>query len=146
MLPHLLHRAQTNRPAPIVRHQRCRFQIQVTHQLDDIVNPPRQRVLILLRLIRQPAANVIDRDAPIPTAQAKKQIPPIKRPRVIAMHEEQRLARSFVQIVQLLPMDPDKMRRKRIQIPPRHNDVTKILPYSALAASSFFRQKSRAFR
>ena len=43
-----------------------------------------------LRLIAQPAAEMIRRDAAVTVAQRQDEPPPMKRPGRVAMHEEQR--------------------------------------------------------
>ena len=95
-----LNRSQADRAAPVVREQRRAGQIESLDDFAQVVDPLLKRVVVVLRLVRQAAADVIDGDAAIAITQAENQVPPVKRPGRIAVDEQQRLAGAFIDVVQ----------------------------------------------
>ena len=96
-----LHGSQADRAAPIVRQQRRAASDRAARRACTRSSIRCcERVVVILRLVGQPAADVIDGDAAIAVAQAEDQVPPIERPGRVAVHEQQRLAGPFVDVVQ----------------------------------------------
>ncbi len=117
-LGHLNRGTQPDRAAPIVRQQRDAAQIELLDQPPQVGDMLRQPIRIVPRLVGESAADMVRRDEPVPRPQRLDQLPPIERPRRVAMHQQQRLSLAFVDVMIAPPVDAQLMGRKRVQRSP----------------------------
>ena len=92
------------------------LQVELRHQRLQIRNVPGQRVRMPGRFVRQTASQMIDRNDSISIAQSLNNFPPGKRPRRIPVNAQNRFACPFFDVVNLLTINFDEMRLKRILI------------------------------
>src|SRR5690606_13248409 len=92
-------RSQTDWPTPVVNDQVDLSQSQAIQERPQVPDVFAKRIIKALRFIGQPASEVIGYDASNPTAQAKYNVPIVKRPGRIAVdHDHRFVALAFVQI------------------------------------------------
>ena len=106
-------------PIPIAPPQSCANSVisrrsSPTMKSLEIRDVLRQPIRIVLRLIGESAADVIDRQHAKMRRERFDQVPKRKAPRRIAVHEEQRWARAFVEIVITQAVEPELVRLKGI--------------------------------
>ena len=98
-------RPHANRAAPVVGDQRNILKVERFDELPQIGHPLPEPVGIIprARLVRQPAADVIDGHHPIAAAKRPNKLPPVERPGGVAMDHEQHRPRPLIHIVAAMP-------------------------------------------
>ena len=108
-------RTQTDRASPVVRHERDILQRQPIQQCHQIGNMLPQCVRVILRLVTQTAADMIDRHNPIVLAKVRDQAPPIEGPGRVPVHHHHWPSRAFIDVVHVHVAERHVVRIKRIQ-------------------------------
>ena len=111
-------RARADRAAPIVGHQCHASQVQLAHQVRQILHVLSKAIRIAGRLVAQPAADVVDGNHAERGAPARDQLAPVKRPGGVAVHQQQHVPLPFVEVMIAQPIEPQFMRLEGIQTAP----------------------------
>ena len=82
-------RTHPDAASPVVGHEGDFLQVERLCQAYQIRDMPVERVVVVCRLVRHPAANVIDGNAAALRRQRGDESPPGKTPGRVAMHEQQ---------------------------------------------------------
>ena len=120
-----------NGAPPIVRHERDRVQVESANQSRQIVDVLSEAIGIMLRLVAQSAADVVDGDHAIVLPPAADQLAPIERPGRIAVDQQQHFALPLVEVMIAPAVQPQLVRGKGIQRTPidvGHRKIAKTVP------------------
>ncbi len=108
-----------DRAAPIVKDESDILQCQRVDQLLQVGNVLGQAVVIVLRLVREAAADVVGHDDAILLAERRDQVAVIEGPGGIAVqhHDRRRLGWPFVEVMVAYPVEIKPMRFEWIERP-----------------------------